>query len=221
MIKRSPEKMHRISENRNDWDTIPSSKLNPWQRVAKRTKGFVTLGNVITVAGGVFTLDGIVDIAQGHNLSGVIKIGIGRMADIADGEAAQITGTKGVIGSQIDPLVDTIALGAALPVLAVAEVLPVAAAVVIGIPKATNAASTIAAKLRKRPIQVEGEGKTGTFTLWLGIGAFAVRAALPNLHAAIDTGLQMAGWLGAVGGSIMQLPATAKYISAGLGRNSN
>ena len=214
---RKPEKLHHLNERQNDWDGLADHELNFWQRVAKKTRGIITAANAVTMAGTVMVMNGLMDISQGNKGLGVAKIGAGRLADVADGEIAHRTGTKGNVGRVLDPTVDMVQLGVALPVLVSSDVMPIAAAAIVGIPKLATALGSATAFVRGQEINVPEEAKLGTAALWAGIGAFCLKAVLErHIPGSAETALEAFGWAGTVGGTAYQLPATKQYVQSGL-----
>lgn len=101
--------LHR-AEKLADWEKVPASEWNIFQRVAAATHGVVTPGNFVTIMGGACVASGLVDVYNGKTKRGTWKIGIGRVADAFDGGAADITGTKSRFGEMLDATVDKLAM---------------------------------------------------------------------------------------------------------------
>ena len=218
MIERTDENLHRLKNNQNDWDNVPDVDLTLLQRIAKRTKGIVTAANAITIAGTIAVMGGLVDYMNGDKVSGVIKVGLGRSADVLDGYVANATNTKGRFGRDLDPTVDTLQLGFGLVALTGADVLPLLPAIAIAAPKIVGVVGSIAARLRHRELNPISEGKLGTASLWAGIGAFMLKGALDHhLPGAVDTGLEVIGWSGSLIGAGMSIPASREYVDVGFG----
>lgn len=106
--------LHRTS-GKPDWADIPLAKRNVWQRLAANSRGIVTPGNVITIIGYILVLFGLKAIAEYQLLLGGILLAIGRLLDIADGAAADATGTKSPTGELLDATIDKV--GTALTIL--------------------------------------------------------------------------------------------------------
>ncbi len=100
-------KLHRI-EKQPDWQNIPVGNLNAFQKIAKKTHGIVTPGNVITAIGLGLVIDGCNDLDQNPNKA-LIKVSAGRVADYLDGIVADKTQTKSQIGEAADVVADKIA----------------------------------------------------------------------------------------------------------------
>lgn len=210
--------LHRLKDNKNDWDDLLPEQLNRWQKIAKKTKGLVTAANGITLFGTVAVINGITDFSSGRKAEGTAKIIGGRLCDIADGYVADTTGTKGKVGRVLDPTVDFIQMGVALPMLEQAGAIPLAAAIAVGVPKVADAVGTVAGTLRKREMNPTKEGKYSITAIWTGIGAFVLKSAMDkHIPGYIDTALEVVGWTGTVGGSIAHLPATFEYNKIGFG----
>ncbi len=218
MPRRNPEKLHHLKDGKNDWDGLADHEMNFLQKVAKKTRGIVTAANAITITGTILAMNGLMDIATGDKALGVAKIGAGRLCDVADGEIAELTDTKGNVGRVLDPTVDMVQLGVGLPVLVSSELMPLAAAAIVGAPKAATAVSSVVGFFRGKKPYVPEEAKLGTTAIWTGMGAFAVRAVFDKyLPGAVDVGLETAGWVGTVGGTIYQREATIGYMKSGFG----
>lgn len=218
MSRRSPEKLHRIAENKNDWDGVPDAELNPWQWVAKKTKGILTIGNTITLNGAILFTNGLFDILNGNKLEGSLKLVGGRGCDLADGIAADKTGTKGKIGRDFDPTVDGAELLVGAPVLVYTDMLPTIPAVVMIGSKLIDTVAAAAAKSKGREMNPTEEGKMGAFAIWGGMGSFMVKAVLDHhLPGYVDTILDVAGVAGTVGGTLYKTPATIEYCQVGFG----
>ncbi len=218
MLKRSPEKLHRIKDNGNDWDGIPDEKLNPFQRVAKATKGIVTIGNTITTVGAGLFVMGLIDYANGEKVKAVAELAGSRGADLVDGAAADATDTKGRIGRDYDPTVDAAELLVGAPVLTHLGALPLASTVIMVAPKVVDTGAAIAARARGIEVNPTESGKLGAGGTWIGVTAFLARAAFDQyLPGYAETALETVGWVGTVGGTLYKLPATADYVRAGFG----
>src|SRR5579862_7066069 len=108
--------MHRAGAE-GQWASVPPENQNPFQKVAAATKGIVTPGNAVSIAGAGLVATGLKNIATGETAKGVIQVGAGRAADLLDGTAAEATGTKSPIGEAVDVGVDKAELVAAVPIL--------------------------------------------------------------------------------------------------------
>jgi phosphatidylglycerophosphate synthase len=132
VIPRTNKELHRLEDNHNDWDSVPVTKLSYWQRLAKKTNGFLTPGNAITLIGTVLVIDGLVDFAAGNRIIGTIKVVTGRVSDILDGIVAARTRTKGRIGRDLDPTADIMQLIIGVALLGHAKILPLFLIIFVG-----------------------------------------------------------------------------------------
>ena len=90
--------LHRV-EGVADWAKPNLPKLSKIQKIASKTNGTITPGNILSVTGGLFVVSGLVDIYRGDEMKrGIRKVGIGRAIDIIDGIVADKTGTKSPLG---------------------------------------------------------------------------------------------------------------------------
>jgi phosphatidylglycerophosphate synthase len=217
MIRRNPNKMHSIAQDKADWDGIPDDKLNKWQRIAKRTRGWGTAANGLTLFGTVVVMNGLADFANGHYTSGIIKVGAGRLADLGDGALADKQGVKGPIGKRLDATMDMAQLAVALPVLYTTDTLPIVPLAVIAIPKIVGTAGSLAAEKRGREVNVTSDGKFGTAAIWAGVGSFMVATAIGINQETVSSVFETIGYAGTIGGSLLSTRATIAYARAGFG----
>jgi phosphatidylglycerophosphate synthase len=217
MIQRDPNKMHGITQDKADWEGIPDNQLNRWQRIAKRTRGLVTMANGLTILGTVTVLNGLADFANGHYASGIVKVGVGRLADLGDGALAHKQGVKGPVGKRLDAGMDMVQLGAALPILYVTDTLPAAPLVAVAAPKIIGTAGSLAAEYRGHEVNVTSDGKLGTTAIWVSVGSFMVARAIGASHETVSTLFKVAGYAGALTGAGLASRAAIEYARAGFG----
>lgn len=115
--------LHRI-ESSTEWHAIKVSKQNNWQRVAARTHGIITIGNVLTLLGFLLVLIGLSQILTENSMLGIVLIFIGRVLDLADGWAAHITGTKSFIGEVADATADKAGTFLTVVVIGITDIAP-------------------------------------------------------------------------------------------------
>ncbi len=97
--------LHRASAT-PEWATVPATEQNSWQRIAAKTGGVVTPGNILTMAGFGLAIAGLAALLAEHYWLGLAGLTAGRLLDIADGMAANFTGTKSPLGELLDASVD-------------------------------------------------------------------------------------------------------------------
>mgnify|MGYP001214635321 CR=1 FL=1 len=222
MEKSIPKSLHRLRDGgKNDWDGLADNELNKFQKLAKKSKGILTAANAVTIASTVVVLNGLSDYINGQKMQGIFKIFTGRLGDVGDGIIAEATGTKGRFGRSLDPSMDFVQLGVALPMLVQGDVMPLIPAVAIATPKAIDATATMTSVVRGHEMNPTSEGKRSIAMIWAGIGAFMVKHAL-NKHAPgmADVALEAVGWAGTLGGAVYHLPATKEYVQIALGSKS-
>ena len=185
--------LHRAGKQ-GEWASTPPHKRNLAQKVAARTDGNITPGNVVSVAGGLTVLSGLKDIYKGETRRGVIKIGVGRIGDLIDGTVADKTKTKGPKGEAVDAGIDKTLMFAALPVLVKRKVLPPH---VGGLLLAQNVASaSIAVEAKKRGVTLHPseEGKHTTAAQWGVVGLYTLAAVARKAQSPrVAEGLEAAG----------------------------
>ncbi len=107
-----------------DWSLVPPEKRTRLQKIAAKTKGWLTAGNLVSVAGATLTIKGLYDYTQGHALVAVAEIGVGRLLDLADGATAKITKTRGEAGAFVDSALDKVLAAIGLVALTLTGDLP-------------------------------------------------------------------------------------------------
>ena len=70
----------------NGWDDTPSYRRNIFQKIAAKTRGIVTPGNVTTVAANAVAMTGIVEAATGHYAEGAALFAAGRPNSVFRGK---------------------------------------------------------------------------------------------------------------------------------------
>jgi phosphatidylglycerophosphate synthase len=150
--------LHR-SDKLPDWEKVDPEKHNSWQKIAKKTNGLITPGNLVTVAGAAFVVSGAKDINDKKDKKGLAKLTIGRIADLADGYVADKTGTKSSKGEALDAFVDSAEMIAFLPLMVKKEYLPLRTGIIYGLHKAINAGATAIAKRDDLELHTSWAGK--------------------------------------------------------------
>lgn len=176
-------KLHRVGK-KADWDKLKSRNRNNWQRLAVRTHGVVTPGNLISVLGFGLVLLGLWHLYYRHLLFGISAIVIGRVLDIVDGMLAHKTGTKSPLGEVVDATIDKIEIAAALPVLISARILLPWQVGMIFVQHLANAIFATTAKWRGILMHTSRAGKYATTAQW---GAIILYGLAITVHDA--------GWL--------------------------
>lgn len=107
-----------------DWTKKKPDEINVWQRLALSSHGIVTPANIVSVAGMIVVIIGAVRLYQGHWLSALILIALGRGADLLDGFVAQHTGTKSRLGEIVDTTCDKIGVFTLIIAMLTSPVIP-------------------------------------------------------------------------------------------------
>lgn len=218
MLERNKKKLHRVASNHgSDWDGLSKAEMNSWQQVASATKGIVTLGNILTLAGFFLVITGLGYIADQRFILGTLVIGAGRMLDYFDGITADMTRTKSRLGASFDEVADALGLGILLIVLLIQNVLPLILVLIIGLPKAVNALSWIIAKLRRIRADTTAQSKVATFIIWCGIGTYLLHIPISSR---IHYLFQISGWMLATFGAALTAPSSAFYIRKSLAKKN-
>jgi phosphatidylglycerophosphate synthase len=163
--------LHRAGKQ-PDWEKVPQEKRNSWQKLAATTNGIVTPANLISLTGAIVTMVGLVRITNDLSLTNVTLIVVGRLADLADGFAAQRTGTKSPLGEVVDATFDKILAFSAVVALVLGELAPVLIIGLILLHSAINSAISITAKLHNVALHPSREGKLAGAVCWGIIGCY-------------------------------------------------
>ncbi len=163
--------LHRTRE-KPDWEYVDKNDRNLFQRGAAWSHGIVTPANALSVLGLGLVNSGINDIREKKYKQGLIKIGSGRLLDIADGWVANKTGTKSPTGEAVDAIVDKIEMAKALKSLISSRIVPIIPAAIIGGQNLSNVIFTGVATYRKSEIHSTYEGKRATAAQWTALGGF-------------------------------------------------
>lgn len=203
--------LHRAGKE-GQWVNVPPEDRNIAQNVAAQTNGIVTPANAVSLAGAGVVASGLKDIATGDTTKGVIKVGVGRVFDLADGMVADKTGTKSPIGEGVDVVVDKAEVALALPVLAYKGVLPKPAAGVVFALNVANAAFSSVAKRRGAEIHPSKEGKLAMFGQWMGIGMYGLsRVAKDQEMEKTAMALEAAGHISMIATAALGAKAVLGY----------
>ena len=185
--------LHR-TDSISQWEKTDQEKWNFWQKLAAETNGSVTLGNILSVAGLAIVASGAKDLYRGNAVRGISKIAIGRVFDVLDGVAAEYTKTKSPLGEAIDAVIDKVEVAMVYPVLKKQELVPEPILRKFRNQQICNASLTTIAKLRKREIHPQKEGKLSTAKLWgstvLYIIAKHIEAQEPVISTVLDISAQ-------------------------------
>jgi phosphatidylglycerophosphate synthase len=169
--------MHRI-EGRPEWETAEAANQNFWQRTAASTSGFVTPGNALTVLGFAIALAGLGAALQHRYWLGLAGIIIGRLFDIADGIAADKTGTKSPLGELLDASFDKLIVALTLVAFFVGHIAPWYVLLALFVPQFALAAISFVQYWWGKRLHPSRFGKYGMALAWIGlVGLLLIKAA--------------------------------------------
>ena len=157
-----------------DWEKVPESERNIFQRVAAKTKGIVTPGNIVSATGAVLVGAGLVDIARDKKARGTALLIAGRLLDLGDGTAAELTGTKSPVGEGMDAVIDKTEIIIGLPILAIKGMIPLQRAVDLGLQNLTSMTINGTAKARGVEIHPSRSGKDWTMGCWSTVASYCI-----------------------------------------------
>lgn len=178
--------MHRVGRTA-DWFEIPHEQQNYWQRHAKRSNGWLTPGNAVSLCGFILVLGGLASLLYEQSWLGFALVVLGRCADLLDGAVADKTGTKSPLGEAVDATFDKFELLFALIVFFVAGVIPLGAILAVAGVNLAIAVTSVRARFLKIQLQPSRTGKVATAIQWFAISLYLLAGALhslPVLYAA-------------------------------------
>jgi cardiolipin synthase len=152
-----------------DWDYTPANRRKTWQRLAARSGGLLTPGNILTWLGLGIVIFGLRQVSGGQLATGAIIIVVGRFLDVLDGLAADYTKTKSPLGEITDVVADKVAVFGCALVIVVRQLMPlylIMALVVIYILISLLGAAVRIRQVELHPIRT---GKLYTAFSWIGL----------------------------------------------------
>ena len=169
-------KLHRAN-SKPDWELVAPNRRTMWQRIAAQTHGIVTPGNMFSTVGLVLVGMGLAYVRSGRLRFGLALMTFGRLCDLADGMAAERTGTKSLLGEAVDASFDKLAALATLVVFAASGVMPWWFALLIGLQNGTTALLTAIGKSMRLVVHPVAAGKFGGAVEWAALLVFVLSAA--------------------------------------------
>ncbi len=168
--------LHRTGKQA-DWQKVRREEQTAWQRLAERTHGIITPGNIISLTGllGVFYGAGL--LLYEHYTAGLIAITAGRLADVFDGLIAEKTGTKSPLGEVVDATMDKLAILVLIPIVIIEHLLPFTVFGIIVLQNVVNVMIAAIAKARRLELRPTIEGKIATAAAWATVVSFSALTA--------------------------------------------
>jgi phosphatidylglycerophosphate synthase len=163
--------LHRTT-GKPDWAGIRQQDYTYWQLLAVATRGFVTPGNIITVLGLGLVVYGLVVLLGGQYWLGGSLIVIGRLLDLVDGWAADMTRTKSPLGELFDATADKLETVAAIIVMYIAQLAPWWLLSSLLLPHVVIAVISLVARMCGIELHPSRAGKVSMALLWLGLFGF-------------------------------------------------
>ena len=172
-----------------DWHKVPVNQLNIWQRIAVRTHGALTPGNLLSALGLVLVLWGLLLIVDQRDGWGLVVIGSGRLADILDGLVADRTGTKSPLGELVDTSFDKISVLVAAVVFIVRDFTPWWLVLAIALQNVASILASLLARLRHMALHPSRLGKNAMAGVWFTLLLFGIG------HVVQAEGWKVAAWV--------------------------
>lgn len=167
-----------LSTAKPEWEGVKPGKRNRWQRLAVRTHGFVTPGNMTSFIGVALVFVGLVAIWYEAYWLSFMLLAVGRICDIADGLVAHRTRTKSPLGEAVDATCDKIGALATLVVYTAASFLWWPAALLIGAQNLLNSLIGLIGHQRRYELHPLPAGKVSTVGEWIALLGLGLLAAM-------------------------------------------
>ncbi len=204
-------KLHRVQEQ-SDWHNIPDNDLNFFQKVAKKTHGVLTPGNIITTIGLGLVISGCNDLDQNPNKT-LIKVSAGRVADYLDGIVADKTQTKSKIGEAADVMADKIATLALLKSINDHKLLSSSFLKFLVVQNSANSSLGLYSKLSHQELHSSKNGKIATALQTPVFVASIASFALEKSHPAYQKEVKKIQNLLTIPTIVMSALATYDYLN--------
>ncbi len=171
--------LHRIENNKPDWENIPESKHNVWQKLASKTHSIVTPGNAVTTAGLGLVTYGSTKLGTNLIESFCFVTG-GRAADLFDGYMAGKTGTKSPLGEIYDITADKIGVVVVGAGIIENNLIPLPIMLGVLAQNGLNTFFSLRAKRNKNIPKMHPTklGKYATASQWATIGLYGISTIL-------------------------------------------
>ena len=169
-------KLHRTT-GKPDWANMNLSDMNNWQRLARKSQGVITPGNIVSILGLGLVLYGLWCVT-GHNYkSGLIFLIVGRFADLVDGYLAEKTQTKSPLGEIIDAGIDKLGTLLTFIVLYAAHTAPWLILSLLLLPQIINSLFSVWAYKNNNRLHPSPIGKLSMAALLLSIAGLLLLKA--------------------------------------------
>lgn len=170
-------KMHRVGKVA-DWVSVAPNEWNYWQRLAARSSGWCTPGNLVSLVGFGFVLAGLASLLHGQSWWGFTLVAVGRSADLLDGAVADKTGTKSPLGEAVDATFDKFELLLALIIFFIVDAIPLAAIVAVTIVNLAIALLSMRARIVRVTLHPSRIGKFATAAQWVAMTLYLLATAM-------------------------------------------
>lgn len=169
--------LHR-ADGASDWSKVSSGQQNRWQRLAATTNGVTTPGNALTVIGIAILIFGLVQIVHQQFAAGAVALIVGRLCDLADGLAAEATGTKSSLGELLDATADKIGTFLTVGVFIYESIAPRWILIVLILPHAFIALAVLYARRKNARVHPSRIGKYSMALAWVSLVGFVLVQAI-------------------------------------------
>jgi phosphatidylglycerophosphate synthase len=178
--------LHRTSGSA-DWEVVSRKSHNFFQKLAVKTRGWITPANLISVLGLGLVFFGLLAIVYQQVWWGLGMIVIGRLLDIVDGVVADFTGTKSPLGEKFDAIIDKAGTLLTIIVLLLLGTVNWWLIVALALPQIATAILIVYKKSRGIGVHPTPAGKLSMAFVWIGIVGLLAMMASELLIIAVVT----------------------------------
>jgi phosphatidylglycerophosphate synthase len=180
-IKELKAGLHRRpSGGGGQWKHQDPDTWNAHQKIANRTKGYVTLANGVSLAGAALTAYGVHKAANQEYAKATIFMGIGRFCDLMDGKIAEKTGTMSDTGAGVDAGLDKLLAAFALYTFVKSGHISRTEALLHSAQQTAIFAESALIQYGQGEPNPGESGKRGMAALWLRVGGVVLENALSS-----------------------------------------
>ena len=198
-------KLHR-AQAKPDWFGL--SKYNFWQKIAHKTNGIVTPGNAISIIGFLLVLVGVYYLFNAEYVWTFWLVLAGRICDLLDGLAADLTQTKSSLGELVDVVIDKLATIVIVTAIIIINLINWWLVVLLVVPQLLIVVNSFHKKRKKIKVQPSLYGKISMALLWLSVIGLICTRLVPLQGVEL---VQIFSYSTAIASSTLALVALGEY----------
>jgi phosphatidylglycerophosphate synthase len=174
-----------------DWHDTPLHKRTNVQKIAASSHGIATPGNAISIVGIILVCIGCAYIIAQHYWIGAVLVVIGRVFDLLDGWAAEITKTKGPVGEFVDASFDKFATIGIVITMFIAEIVAWPLLIALLLPQVIITIISFYKRAQGYKIHPSLTGKVSMAATWAAVAILLVAKATGELPVVGEIGVSV------------------------------